>query len=94
MPIGAPAMSTTIRRKLLSLITARAAVISVLLGSAVLIQVTSPGALPLAEFSALLGLTFALTVVYTLTLRSAETHRWLIDLQLLVDAVIVSPSST
>ena len=37
----------TIRRKLLWLITARAAVISVLLGSAVLIQIKSPGSFPI-----------------------------------------------
>ena len=79
-----------IRRKLLWLITARAAVISVLLGSAVLIQIKSPGSLPIDPYFFLLALTFALTVVYSLTLRQAERHRWLIDLQLAADAGIVS----
>jgi two-component system, NtrC family, sensor histidine kinase PilS len=83
-------MATTMRRKLLSLITARAAVISVLLGSAVLIQIKSPGTLPVDPFFFLLGLTFALTVVYSLTVRQAEKHRWLVDLQLGADAAIVS----
>jgi two-component system, NtrC family, sensor histidine kinase PilS len=83
-------MPTTIRRKLLALITARAAVISVLLSSAVLIQIKSPGSLPVDPFFFLLGLTFALTVVYSLTIRYAERHSWLIDLQLGIDAVIVS----
>jgi two-component system, NtrC family, sensor histidine kinase PilS len=83
-------MSTTIRRKLLALITARAAVISALLGSAILIQIKSPGALPVDPFFFLLGLTFALTVVYSLTIRQAEKHRWIIDLQLAVDALIVT----
>jgi len=81
---------STIRRKLLWLITARAAVISVLLGSAVLIQIKSPGTLPIDPYFFLLALTFALTVVYSLTLRQAERHRWLIDLQLAADAAIVS----
>src|SRR6185503_6003262 len=81
---------TTIRRKLLSLITARAAVISVLLGSAVLIQIKSPGTLPVDPFFFLLGLTFALTVVYSLTIRQAERHRWIVDVQLAVDVAIVS----
>ena len=54
---------STIRRKLLWLITARAAVISVLLGSAVLIQIRSPGSFPIDPYFFLLGLTFALTVV-------------------------------
>src|SRR5215211_7286192 len=83
-------MSTTIRRKLLALITARAAVISVLLGSAILIQIKSPGTLPIDPFFFLLGLTFALTVVYSLTIRQAERHRWMVDLQLAADAVIVA----
>jgi two-component system, NtrC family, sensor histidine kinase PilS len=80
----------TIRRKLLWLITARAAVISLLLGSAVLIQIKSPGSFPVDPYFFLLGLTFALTVVYSLTVRHAERHRWLVDLQLAADAVIVS----
>ena len=63
-------MPTTIRRKLLWLITARAAVISVLLGSAILIQIKSPGTLPVDPFFFLIGLTFALTVVYSLTLQA------------------------
>jgi len=81
---------TTIRRKLLSLITARAAVVSVLLGSAVLIQIKSPGALPIDSLVPLIGLTFALTVVYSLTIRQAEKYQWVVDLQLLIDALIVS----
>ena len=83
-------MPTTMRRKLLALITARAAVISVLLSSAVLIQIKSPGSLPVDPFFFLLGLTFALTVVYSLSIRHAERYSWLIDLQLGIDAVIVS----
>lgn len=84
-------MSTsTIRRKLLALITARAAVISALLGSAILIQIKSPGTLPVDPFFFLLGLTFALTVVYSLMIRQAERYRWLVDAQLVLDAAIVS----
>src|SRR5689334_21694782 len=83
-------MSTTIRRKLLALITARAAVISALLASAILIQIKSPGALPVDPFFFLLGLTFALTVAYSLMIRQAERYRWLVDAQLAVDAVTVS----
>ncbi len=83
-------MPTTIRRKLLALITARAAVISALLGSAILIQIKSPGTLPVDPFFFLLGLTFALTVVYSLTIRQAERHRWVVALQLAIDVAIVS----
>ena len=80
----------TIRRTLLALITARAAVISALLGSAILIQIKSPGTLPVDPFFFLLGLTFALTVVYSLTIRQAERHRWVVALQLALDVAIVS----
>src|SRR5688572_8485701 len=83
-------VTTTLRRKLLSLITARAAAISVLLGSAVLIQIKSPGALPIDPLVVLIGLTFGLTVVYSLTIRQVERRLWLVDVQLVVDALIVS----
>jgi two-component system, NtrC family, sensor histidine kinase PilS len=83
-------MPMTIRRTLLALITARAAVISALLGSAILIQIKSPGTLPVDPFFFLLGLTFALTVVYSLTIRQAERHRWIVALQLALDVAIVS----
>jgi PAS domain-containing protein len=81
---------TEVRQKLLTLITVRAAVISLLLGSAVLIQITSPGSIPIGWVSLLIGVTFGLTAVYSLTVRQAENYHWLIDVQLLVDAMIVS----
>jgi two-component system, NtrC family, sensor histidine kinase PilS len=80
----------TLRRKLLWLIAGRAAVITLLLGSAILIQIKSPGAFPIDPFFVLIGLTYALTVVYSLLLNYSERHRWLVDLQLGWDAVIVS----
>jgi two-component system sensor histidine kinase PilS (NtrC family) len=83
-------MSMPIRRTLLVLIAARAAVISALLGSAILIQIKSPGTLPVDPFFFLLGLTFALTVVYSLTIRQAERHHWIVALQLAIDVLIVS----
>ena len=52
--------------KLLWLIAGRAAVVTLLLGSAILIQFTSPGvAADRYPFFALIGLTYALTVVWT-----------------------------
>ena len=78
------------RRKLLWLIGGRAAVITLLLGSAILIQIKSPGSLPVDPFFFIIGVTYALTVAYSLALKFVERHRWLIDLQLACDAVIVS----
>jgi two-component system sensor histidine kinase PilS (NtrC family) len=83
-------MPSTLRRKLLWLIAGRAAVITLLLGSAILIELKSPGALPIDPFLLLLGLTYGLTGLYSLTLKFTERHRGFIDVQLAADAVIVS----
>ena len=61
-----------------------------LLGSATFVQMTAPGSLPVDPFFFLIGLTYALTIVYALTLRFVERYRWLVDLQLGVDALLVS----
>jgi two-component system sensor histidine kinase PilS (NtrC family) len=79
-----------LRRKLLWLIGGRAAVITVLLGSASLILYRAPAAFPIDPFFGLIGLTYALTAVWTLTLRVVDRHRWLIDVQVACDALIVS----
>jgi len=79
-----------LRRKLLWLIGGRAAAITLVLGSAILIQIKSPESFPIDPFFALIGLTYALTVVWTSTLRLVDRWPWLIDLQLATDALIVS----
>jgi two-component system sensor histidine kinase PilS (NtrC family) len=85
-------MLSTLRRKLLWLIAGRAGVVTVLLGSGTLIKLTSPETLRIdtEAFFALIGLTYALTMLYVGLLNYAERHRWLIDLQLAGDALIVS----
>src|SRR3954465_179491 len=80
----------SLRRQLLWLIAGRAAAITLVLGSAILIQIKSPGALPIDPFFVLIGVTYALTAVYSLLLNYSERYRWLVDLQLGCDAVIVS----
>jgi two-component system, NtrC family, sensor histidine kinase PilS len=79
-----------VRRKLARLIVIRAAISTILLGSGTFAQITAPGSFPGNPFFFLIGLTFALTITYALTLRLAERHRWLIDLQLAGDALVVS----
>ena len=83
-------VSASTRRKLLWLIGGRAAVITLLLGSAILIQIKSPGSFPIDPFFFIIGLTYALTVAYSLALKYVERHRWIVDLQLGCDAIIVS----
>ena len=80
----------TLRAKLLWLIAGRAAVITLLLGSALLIRLKFPGAFPIDPFFVLIGITYALTAVYSLALKYFERHSWLVDVQLGCDAVIVS----
>jgi two-component system sensor histidine kinase PilS (NtrC family) len=79
-----------VRRKVAWLIAIRAVISTVLLGSATFVQIFSPGAFPVDPFFLLIGLTYALTVVYAATLRFVERHRWLVDLQLAGDALVVS----
>jgi two-component system sensor histidine kinase PilS (NtrC family) len=83
-------MTPPLRSKLLWLIAGRAAAITLLLGSAILIQIKSPGTFPVDPFFLLIGATYTLTAIYSLLLKSTERHRWLVDLQLGCDAVIVS----
>ena len=78
------------RRKLLWLIAARAAVVTVLLGSAILFLLRSPGALRANPLFLVIAATYALTAVYSLALKFTERHRWLVDVQLACDAVLVS----
>jgi two-component system, NtrC family, sensor histidine kinase PilS len=80
----------SLRRKLLWMIGGRAAAITVLLGSAILIQLRAYGSFPIDPFFALIGLTYGLTVVWALTLRFVDRHPWLIDVQVACDALIVS----
>jgi hypothetical protein len=61
-----------------------------LLGWAILIQVSRPGSFPVDPFFFLIGVTYALGVVYLATLRLAERYSWLLDLQLGIDAVVIS----
>ena len=79
-----------LRRRLIWLISVRVVVSTILLGSAILLQLSAPGTLPADPFFLLIALTFALTIVYAGTLSYAERHPWLIALQLAGDTATVS----
>ena len=81
---------TDLRRKLAWLIGVRAVISTILLGSATFVQLTSPGSFPVNPFFFLIGLTYGLTLAYAATLRYVGRFRWLVDLQLAGDALIVS----
>ena len=79
-----------LRPRLLTLIAVRVVLSTLLLGWAVLIQLSRPGSFPVDPFFFLIGLTYGLSVVYLATLRYAEDHGWLVDLQFAADALVVS----
>jgi two-component system sensor histidine kinase PilS (NtrC family) len=83
-------IDTELRRKVSRLIMIRAIISTILLGSATFAQITAPGVLPVDPFFSLIGLTYALTITYALTVRLVDRHRWLVDLQLAGDALIIS----
>jgi two-component system sensor histidine kinase PilS (NtrC family) len=76
--------------RLSKLIAVRVVVSSVLLGSAILVQLNRPGAFPVDPFFALIGITYALSVAYWATLRFVDRLPWLVDLQLGLDALLVA----
>ncbi len=79
-----------LRSRLSTLIAARVVLVTLLMGSAILIQISRPGAFPVDPFFALIGLTYALSVFYLATVRYAERHPWLVDFQFGADALLVS----
>ena len=77
-------IETGLRRKIAWLIAIRAIIGTILLGSAIVTQITAPGSFAVDPFFFLIGLTYALTITYALTVRYVDDHRWLVDLQLAV----------
>jgi two-component system sensor histidine kinase PilS (NtrC family) len=79
-----------LRRKVFWLIAIRVGISTLLLGSAIVVQVTSPGAFPVEPLFLLISITYGLNILWTLTLKWIERQRWLVDVQLACDALIVS----
>jgi two-component system, NtrC family, sensor histidine kinase PilS len=87
---GSGVIETDLRRRLAWLISVRAVISTLLLGGAVVAEITAPGSFPVDPFFFLIAVTYALTIAFAVTLRFADRHRWLVDLQLAADALIVS----
>jgi two-component system sensor histidine kinase PilS (NtrC family) len=83
-------MIEDLRGRLAWLIGVRAVVSTLLLGGAIVAQITAPGSFPVDPFFFLIAVTYALTIFFAATLRYAERFDWLVDLQLAADALIVS----
>ena len=76
--------------RLPKLIAARLIVSTLLLGSAILIEINGGSPFKADPLFLLIGLTYALSVVYLATLRLAEDHPWIVDFQFAADAIVVS----
>src|SRR5580704_2690774 len=82
---------TGLRRRVAWLGAIRAIIGTILLGTATLAGIAAPELFPGDPFFLLIGLTYALTIAYAVTLRFVdERHRWLVDVQLAGDALLVS----
>src|SRR5262249_13411544 len=79
-----------LRSTVARLIAIRAIVGTILLGSAVVMQITAPGSYPINPLFFLIGVTYGLTIAYALSLPYVESRRWLVDLQLGGDAILVA----
>ena len=79
-----------LRSRLSTLIAVRVVASTLLLGSAILVQLSRPGAFPTDPFFFLIGLTYALSIIYLWTNRYVERYPWIADAQLGVDAILVS----
>jgi two-component system, NtrC family, sensor histidine kinase PilS len=79
-----------LRRNVAWLIFIRAVIGTILLGSATFVRATESGSFAVDPFFFLIGLTYALTIGYALALRFVERHRWIVDLQLGIDALLIS----
>jgi two-component system sensor histidine kinase PilS (NtrC family) len=83
-------MDRTLRRRLAVHIGVRLLVATVLLGAAVIVQLRTPGALPINPFYFLVGLTYAVSLAFTASLGLVNRLPWLTDVHFAIDAIVVS----
>ncbi len=80
----------TLRQRLLTHIAVRLIVATMLLGSALVVQLRSPGTWPINPLFFLIALTYAVSLGFIATLRYVDRFPWLIDVHFAVDAIIIS----
>ncbi|MGE0039874.1 MAG: nitrogen regulation protein NR(II) [Vicinamibacterales bacterium] len=80
----------TLGQRLSTHIALRLAVATALLGSAVIVQVRSPGAFPVNPLFVLIGVVYAVSLVFIATLRFVDRFPWLTDVHFAIDALLVS----
>ena len=80
----------TLRQRLAMHIAVRVVVATVLLGSALIVQLRAPGTLPVNPFFFLIGLTYAASLAFIASLRFVDRFPWLTDVHFAIDTVIIS----
>jgi two-component system, NtrC family, sensor histidine kinase PilS len=80
----------TMRSRVSPFVAGRVAVSTALLGMSTFVELATPGAFPVNPFFFLIGLTYALSALYVATLRYVDDSPWLVDVQLTIDAGLVS----
>lgn len=81
---------TGVRRRLLVHIAIRLVVATVLLGSAIIVELRAPGALPVNPFFFLIAVTYAVSLGFIASLGFVDRFPWLTDVHFAIDALIVS----
>lgn len=80
----------TLRQRLAAHIAVRLVVATVLLGSALVVQLRDPGAWAVNPFFFLIGLTYTVSLGFIGSLRFVDRWPWLTDVHFAIDAVIIS----
>ena len=80
----------TLRQRLLAHVAVRVVVATVLLGSAIVFELRAPGTLPIDPFFVLIGITYAVSILFIASLRYVDRFRWLTDVHFAIDTLIVS----
>ncbi|MEO8680957.1 MAG: ATP-binding protein [Vicinamibacterales bacterium] len=80
----------TLRQRLATHIAVRVVVATVLLGSALVVQLRAPGTLLVNPFFFLIGLTYAASLGFIASLRFVDRFPWLTDVHFAIDTVIIS----
>src|SRR5919106_5673168 len=82
--------TTTIGRRLLTHIALRLAAATVLLGSALVVQLRAPDIYPVNPFFILIAVVYGVSLLFIASLRFVPRFPWLTDVHFAFDVVIVS----
>jgi two-component system sensor histidine kinase PilS (NtrC family) len=83
-------MTVTLGRRLLTHVALRLVAATVLLGSALAVQLRAPDASAVSPFFALIAVIYAVSLIFIATLRFADRLPWLTDVHFAIDVTMVS----